>query len=1130
MGIRVLITRRHVPRVFATLAAAAVLASALSGCESLIPDRLRRFGSTCGKPSDCAGGICFRGRCASACQTSDECGAGVCIENVCQGADEDLDNDGLPNGVELQFGLDPDNTDSDGDGIDDQTEFGDDLGQPKDTNGDGQIDAAQSNIIDADGDCMVDAIDIAPDNGAISNLPTAAEVCAEGVCASLLDDFDVTCDPGATAADEQTGCIGCVCEPSAGASPAGYEADESLCDGLDNDCDGKTDELLLFDGLPIGAPCLDTQGSCALGGTQGVVECGPDLQPICSTGAGGSASLAVDETCNGLDDDCDGVIDNGYSFAGLDVGADCSACGSEPRTCADGSPPLPPTVTCDASGDAATCAELPYAPGFELLSSGRPEAVERWTATWSQPWASLVRFGGRAPGFDGMADRRTTWVLDASGGPSAWRRVTTQDGPPGRRDAALVSDVEGERVLLVGGTAGVTGARDVWTLTRTGTGATAAWGWADAGELSDATGDAIADLPTGVWGRTHGLVLGAGADRQLVVFGAGQPTGHWIGLNSDVGVNDWQQLGVAPGPPAAVSLTGDVACAAAPVGGGGVGVVLTRQAALDAAPSVYTVEQLSGVPVAVAATQTGLDVPAGAELHCVMDDKGALHVIVGAAPDGTSPAAHLSASPVPGAGGGWGLPFSPLPAGTNTVEALDRWRGVAGFDVATGQLVLGGGVRRTVGAAGVEREGRADVWSSAGDGAWTRLDQPAPRARIGHAHVDTGPGGRCIAGGLGASLPVEGSNTPAIEPIRSVWCIDDDGWQLRNATGPKYAFGVAAFDTAADRILLMGGMALPDEATLNGVTKLWRNGWAFDEANPDTDRPAPTSQAWALAPDTGALTDLGQGTIPALVAPAVALDLLGNRAIVFGGYDADANQADLWTVDLATATWTLHADQTPADKPLPSYGSLFVYDEVRDAVLLIGGVVREVKPDGPDGAVFQVVANVDNIDACTGAKYELAWTAKPADPLVWQPLAMPAFADLDAPSPDEPLMRLWAGGPAFVPILFDQVGSSGLTAVPERPRTVATDENGAPCPGSTQPAWSDTSVVLDVALGVCATGVEPLLGTRALAPMPAHFLLATSTWQRSTRASTLYGGLDDDDLADGRLWQVARSCAVTGGP
>ncbi|MDQ3035613.1 MAG: MopE-related protein, partial [Myxococcota bacterium] len=76
------------------------------------------------------------------------------------------------------------------------------------------------------------------------------------------------------------------------------------CDNLDNDCDGLVDE-----GNPGGGTmCGDDTGEC----TSGVTQCVAGA--LACTGAVGP----VPELCNMLDDDCDGVVDDGLS-----VGAPC---------------------------------------------------------------------------------------------------------------------------------------------------------------------------------------------------------------------------------------------------------------------------------------------------------------------------------------------------------------------------------------------------------------------------------------------------------------------------------------------------------------------------------------------------------------------------------------------------------------------------------------------------------------------------------------------------------------------------------------------------------------------------------------------------------------------------------------
>ena len=82
--------------------------------------------------------------------------------------------------------------------------------------------------------------------------------------------------------------------------PNTYEVDETLCDSLDNDCDGTQDE-----GYPnLGAPCSPGVGACQ---ANGVFLCDTPNTTACSVQA--RPELAQAEACNDVDDDCDGEVD-----------------------------------------------------------------------------------------------------------------------------------------------------------------------------------------------------------------------------------------------------------------------------------------------------------------------------------------------------------------------------------------------------------------------------------------------------------------------------------------------------------------------------------------------------------------------------------------------------------------------------------------------------------------------------------------------------------------------------------------------------------------------------------------------------------------------------------------------------
>ncbi len=85
--------------------------------------------------------------------------------------DDDLD--GLVTGQEVVLGTDPNNPDTDGDGIEDGVEAGTDFNNPLDEDNDGIIDALDSNILDTDGDGVNDQQDPANENPCIPDNSSA---------------------------------------------------------------------------------------------------------------------------------------------------------------------------------------------------------------------------------------------------------------------------------------------------------------------------------------------------------------------------------------------------------------------------------------------------------------------------------------------------------------------------------------------------------------------------------------------------------------------------------------------------------------------------------------------------------------------------------------------------------------------------------------------------------------------------------------------------------------------------------------------------------------------------------------------------------------------------------------------
>ncbi len=167
------------------------------------------------------------------CAFDDECAVGICGAGRCIDPSADDDGDGLDNALEVALGTNPAAADSDNDGLRDGDEL--DAQVLRDSDGDGRPDVLESIIDDADGDCIPDQLDgqLDNDDAPSSDLAILVEhVCRdEGVCAAA-STRRVTCDDSGPKRIAT-----CVYD-----DVPDYEADESTCDGRDNDCDGATDE------------------------------------------------------------------------------------------------------------------------------------------------------------------------------------------------------------------------------------------------------------------------------------------------------------------------------------------------------------------------------------------------------------------------------------------------------------------------------------------------------------------------------------------------------------------------------------------------------------------------------------------------------------------------------------------------------------------------------------------------------------------------------------------------------------------------------------------------------------------------------------------------------------------------
>ena len=240
----------------------------------------------------------------------------------------------------------------------------------------GMVDSGTPDVMRPDIGPRDTAVDTVMDTGPDGCVPGAPELCNE-----FDDDCDGMVDEGVDTSTDVVNCGSCgnACVPAnafptctdgtcgVGSCRTGFydldmddsngceyrcstldpAADDSACDLRDNDCDGVIDEDVTFDTDPMNCGTCGTicrfahatgdcsAGACVLG------ACDTDFYDIDGAMGNGCeyactpASPAV-ETCNAVDDDCDGMVDEGDPGGGATCGSSVGECTMGVEACVGG--------------------------------------------------------------------------------------------------------------------------------------------------------------------------------------------------------------------------------------------------------------------------------------------------------------------------------------------------------------------------------------------------------------------------------------------------------------------------------------------------------------------------------------------------------------------------------------------------------------------------------------------------------------------------------------------------------------------------------------------------------------------------------------------------------------------------
>lgn len=185
-------------------------------------------------------------------------------------------------------------------------------------------------------DAATDADPVDGDRPDVDGEPPDGPMPSDEVCDGIDNDFDGVTDEGTADLPCQVGQGACLrngmstCEGGeAGCTAEMVEGVAERCNALDDDCDGAIDER--FEGL--GDACDTGVGACFV---EGEIACLPDGSGAACDAVAGEPDV---EICDGRDNDCDGLVDEDAVLDGSPMVEDCTLpnnvgrCRQGTRTC-----------------------------------------------------------------------------------------------------------------------------------------------------------------------------------------------------------------------------------------------------------------------------------------------------------------------------------------------------------------------------------------------------------------------------------------------------------------------------------------------------------------------------------------------------------------------------------------------------------------------------------------------------------------------------------------------------------------------------------------------------------------------------------------------------------------------------